>query len=135
MPEDVPPSAPAIPARDEEPAIDPSVLEAFNGLEASDGTELTDRILKLFLNHAPKQLSELETQAQARLDHLALAGSAHALKSVCSSIGARAAAAACHELEEAAMSGNVVDPAAYIGAISREIHRAVDAAKLLRASR
>ena len=115
------------------PAIDPEVLAAFRGLEASDGTALTDRILKLFLTHAPRQLSELEQQSQQRSDHQALAEAAHALKSVCSSIGARQAALACHRLEEAAMEGRLSALSDMVAAIVQEITRAVDEARHLRA--
>ena len=114
-------------------AIDEATLSAFTGLNAADGTPLVERILKLFCEHAPLQLSAL--QAKASTDDLrSLAEAAHSLKSVCASTGAHAAAAACDLLESEAMTNTLTDAPTRIAAIAREIHSALEAARVLRAA-
>ena len=97
-------------------------------MTAADGSPLIKRILGLFLEHAPNQLSALQETSHAGADLKSLAEAAHSLKSVCSSIGATPAAEACHAMEEAARTGTLTDPAAYLSDISREIARALKAA-------
>ncbi len=115
------------------PAIDAETLSAFEGLKAADGSPLVQRILKLFCEHAPVQLSAL--QAKASTDDLrSLAEAAHSLKSVCASTGAKAAAAACDVLEAEAMTNRLTDAPARIAAIAGEIKIALEAAQALRAA-
>jgi len=114
-------------------AIDEATLSAFTGLNAADGTPLVERILKLFCEHAPLQLSAL--QAKASTDDLrSLAEAAHSLKSVCASTGAHAAAAACDLLESEAMTNTLTDAPTRIATIAREIQSALEAAESLRAA-
>ena len=136
------PVAPAgAPAQAQPPASEPAapdpldreLLASFDGLEASDGSPLVARILRLFCEHAPVQLSALEAEAMGA-DLRALAEAAHSLKSVCSSIGARQAAAACGKLEEAARTGSLADPISHMAEISAEIRRALEAARALRSA-
>jgi signal transduction histidine kinase/CheY-like chemotaxis protein/HPt (histidine-containing phosphotransfer) domain-containing protein len=114
-------------------AIDEQTLAAFHGLQAADGTPLVERILGLFCEHAPAQLSALKAQA-ATDDLRSLAEAAHSLKSVCASTGAKAAAAACNVLEAEAMANTLTDAPGRIAAISREIEAALQAAQVLRAA-
>jgi signal transduction histidine kinase/CheY-like chemotaxis protein len=114
-------------------AIDKATLATFEGLQAADGTPLVERVLKLFCEHAPVQLSALEATV-ATDDLRSLAEAAHSLKSVCASTGAHAAAAACNLLESEAISNTLTDAPARIAAIGREIQSALKAAQALRAA-
>jgi two-component system sensor histidine kinase BarA len=85
------------------PVLDPSVLASIADMQASCGG-LADRIIGLFVEHAPSKLSDLLVQAETH-DSAELAAAAHALKSMCLNIGATRLASLCQEIETDAGSG------------------------------
>jgi HPt (histidine-containing phosphotransfer) domain-containing protein len=91
---------------------------------------LFKRVVGLFLQNAPINLVQLREQAQCG-ERTALADSVHALKSMCSSIGARRASEMCERLELLARGGAECDMGSLVGALSREVHMAIsEVAKL-----
>lgn len=97
------------------------------------GAGLLQRILEIFINRSPAVIGQLDELSENG-DTRALADAAHALKSMCASIGARRALAACHDLEYVAREGKPFDSAALTARISSEISAARRAAEALRAA-
>ena len=79
----------------EKPAVDPAVIAGLR--EMSDDAAVA-RIAGLYCAHAPKSVTAI-ADAFAKGDREALAGAAHALKSMSANIGAVAVAAACQGIE------------------------------------
>jgi HPt (histidine-containing phosphotransfer) domain-containing protein len=117
----------------EAPVLDMHVISELRDTGGPRGAALLQRILEIFINRSPVAIGQLD-ELSASGDARALADAAHALKSMCASIGARRALAACHDLEHVARAGSPFDPAVLTARISSEIDAARRAAEALRAA-
>ena len=113
------------------PVIDASAVAVLRSIGGND--VLFRRVVTLFLKNVPESLHKIRT-LQYGGDDLDLADAAHALKSICISIGAKRAQYACHELELLLRTGQPFDMMEKIEAIAREAEAAVREAVKLRAA-
>jgi CheY-like chemotaxis protein len=104
-----------------EGSIDDEVLDE---LRAVLGAEL-DRLIRVFLDDAPKQISALEAAAVAS-DFEALREHAHSLKSASANLGAMLLTAAAKRVELGARTGTLDRPAVEVAKIAWEFKRARD---------
>jgi HPt (histidine-containing phosphotransfer) domain-containing protein len=102
------------------PLLDQTILAELGG----DGSDLVKRVSRLFIDHVPGALAEIDRSAGGD-DVTALADAVHALKSMCANIGAARAAAACHHLETLARTGQAFDAADHVAIIAREAQAAL----------
>ena len=93
-------------AHDSQALIDAKVLGDI--AEIGAGRELLDRVVRLYVEHAPRALETLITHSE-QTEPQAIAESAHALKSLSRNIGARAVAELCDVIEESARRGDIGD--------------------------
>ncbi|QDQ74797.1 response regulator [Pseudoluteimonas lycopersici] len=114
---------PASPASEAAPSvtIDDEVLEE---LRAVLGGEL-DRLIRVFLDDAPRQIAALEEAAVAP-DFEALREHAHSLKSSSANLGAMQLSAAAKRVELGARTGTLDRPAVEVAKIAWEFKRARD---------
>lgn len=113
------------------PVLDDNVVAELMAIGGSDA--LFRRVVDLFLSKAPEGLRKIADE-RAATDIAALADAAHALKSMCSNIGARRAVLACHDLEHAARTRADFDAGEKIETITRELHEVMTKVKKLRAA-
>jgi CheY-like chemotaxis protein len=104
-----------------EGSIDDEVLDE---LRAVLGAEL-DRLIRMFLDDAPKQISALEAAAVVP-DFEALREHAHSLKSASANLGAMLLSAAAKRVELGARTGTLDRPAVEVAKIAWEFKRARD---------
>lgn len=97
-----------------EPLLAPETLAMFATISGASGRAMASRIFTLFAAHAPRGLRDLADAIEERDPDTASV--AHALKSMCSSAGARRAAVICQAIEDRARSGRPVEPV-YVGAL------------------
>ena len=102
------------------PLLDQTILAELGG----DGSDLVKRVSRLFIDHVPDALAEIDRNAVGD-DVIALADAVHALKSMCANIGAARAAAACHHLETLARTGQSFDAADHAAIIAHEAQAAL----------
>ncbi len=115
----------------EEIIIDPAVITE---LKAIGGTEaLFKRVAGHFIQHVPARLEEIERHIGSQ-DVGALANSAHALKSMVSSLGARRAGKACEHLELMARNGQAFVARDLFDTIARETRAALVEVERLRSA-
>jgi signal transduction histidine kinase/CheY-like chemotaxis protein len=93
----------------DEPILCPDTLSMFDIIMASTGTDIRAKLCGIFLSEVPHALQRL-------IEELARNGSetrslAHALKSNCTSAGAKRMAGLCEYVEHAAKEGRPIDPA------------------------
>jgi HPt (histidine-containing phosphotransfer) domain-containing protein len=117
--------------KENEPVIDGRIIADLSEI-GGDGM-LLERVLGLFEARVPDAVETIARLSVA-CDRQALADAVHGLKSMCASIGAARAAAACDELEELARTGGDLDAAVTVGRISAEVADAICAVRLLRAA-
>src|SRR5437762_10254726 len=98
--------------------IDQTIITDLSGIGGSRA--LLDRVLGLFEAKVPQAVEGIERLAMTA-DRSALADAAHALKSMCSNIGAERAAIACDDLEKLARSSGDFDAASGAARIAREV--------------
>lgn len=110
------------------PVIDQGAIAVLKSIGGNDA--LFRRVLDLFLKNVPESLRKIEA-LQYGGDDLDLADAAHALKSVCVSIGAKRAQLACHELEILLRTGQTFDMVEKVTAIARETAAALKEAERL----
>jgi signal transduction histidine kinase/CheY-like chemotaxis protein/HPt (histidine-containing phosphotransfer) domain-containing protein len=116
----------AAPATQAKPGlIDPSVLDQIREM-AGPADDLVERVICLFAEHAPIAASRLHA-AVAEGDAAAVASAAHALKSMCRNIGARAAGDHCDRIEEAARSRGERPPREDVEALSATVDETIAA--------
>ena len=113
------------------PVIDAGAIEVLKSIGGSEA--LFRRVVSLFLKNVPESLHRIKA-LQYGGDDLVLADAAHALKSICISIGAKRAQYACHELELLLRTAQPFDIADKVAAIAREAEAALKEAKKLRAA-
>jgi len=113
------------------PVIDRKVIAELGAIGA--GETVLKRVLGLFEAKVPAAIEDIERLSAAE-DRKALADAVHALKSMCSNIGAQRAAAACDDLECLARSGEDFDVADRVARISREAAEAIREVRQLRAA-
>ncbi len=111
--------------------IDPAIIAELRGIGGSDA--LFRRVLDLFAGRVPQAVEQVASLSGGN-DLKALADAAHALKSMCSNIGAGRAVAACNELERAARQNEAFDAGELIGNIIREIRIVMAEVEKLRAA-
>ena len=92
---------------------------------------MLERVLGLFEAEVPLAVEDVEKLA-ITADRLALADAVHALKSMCSNIGARRAAMACDDLEKLARSGEDFDAANGAARIACEVAQVLHAVHEMR---
>ncbi len=84
--------------------LDRTILEDLAGVPPSDGKSLLNELIEIFLLNAPKELALIR-------QHLAnpseLVSHAHALKSMCLSLGAKRVSELSNRLEDLGRSGNL----------------------------
>ena len=111
------------------PVIDSSVIDELKGVGGTD--ELLQRVLNLFAMHVPKSMATVRRLSESG-EIGELADAVHALKSMCSNIGARRAAALCNEIETLARTGRQFDPVSKASALAHEVDEALRAAESLK---
>ncbi len=99
---------PQQPAASDLPLLAPETLDMFAMLSKSNGGSVAGKIFGIFLDRAPQGLEDLKT-ALAGNDPDS-AGAAHALKSMCSSAGAKRAADICQRIEDGCKAEADIDP-------------------------
>jgi HPt (histidine-containing phosphotransfer) domain-containing protein len=104
-PKPVEPAAAAVASRVD--LVHPDTLALLNAISAKTGTDMVARTFNLFREHAAAARETLG-RAAATGDPQAIAGAAHAFKSMCLSAGARPLAARLQAIEDNAKSGNAV---------------------------
>ncbi|MFC7292091.1 hybrid sensor histidine kinase/response regulator [Hirschia litorea] len=88
--------------------FDASTLDMFEKLSASSGSNLRDKVWRMFVSTAPTSLEMLQSlAADETLDYNEIASAAHAFKSMCLSAGAKRAADYLLVLEKTSKSGSV----------------------------
>jgi len=87
-------------------ALDISVLKTFEAQMGPDGHEVSTRLTRIFLQDAPKSLTQLR-QAMAGDDLDGLCRTAHSLKSNSAMFGAMQLSELCANLEQQAKTGEV----------------------------
>jgi len=93
----------ASPACDAPARLDPKALDAIRALSGPGrGGDMLGRVARIYLDHAPRLLAEIETAVDAA-DAGALRDTVHSLKSSSANVGARRLADLCRALE--AMAG------------------------------
>jgi two-component system sensor histidine kinase BarA len=105
--------------------LDPSILDQIRDI-AGPGDDLVERVIGLFAEHAPIAATRLHA-AVAEGDAAAVASAAHALKSMCRNIGARAAGDHCDRIEEAARSRGERPPREDVDALSATVDETIAA--------
>ena len=112
------PDSPQPPA--ERQARRPSVLDAsvLGELREVLGAEV-DRIIKVYLEDAPRQIAQLE-HAAANEDPIGLRVAAHTLKSSSANVGATTLSEMARELEHGARDGTIAQPAAQVARLVTE---------------
>ena len=109
--------------------LDEAVLGDLRKIGGS--TALFHRVLDLFAGRVPQAVEHV-TALSAGDDLKALADAAHALKSMCSNIGAYRAVSACNELERAARNGGNFDAGELTSAIISELRLVISIVDRLR---
>jgi len=99
--------------------LDTSQLSSITGLGDAAGQEMIVRILMMFTEHAPAAMKKLNEEKNTHTNDIANA--AHALKSMCSNIGADRLFNACEALEIAARQNDLDDLAELIGKVEMEL--------------
>ena len=94
---------------------------------------LFNRVLTLFVENAPLSLADIERFA-AQQDNHGLADAVHALKSMCSSLGARRAGEVCEQVEVLARSGQTFNASEMVRLVVHETKAALREADKLRAA-
>jgi len=121
-----PAAAPApVPADDDTPVIDQSVLDMILEMQGDDAGGLIERIFGLYRVHGPDALQTLDARMRDG-DREEIASAAHALKSMSFNVGAKRVGDACGALEAAARSGGDGDLAGYLKTISAELESALE---------
>jgi HPt (histidine-containing phosphotransfer) domain-containing protein len=113
------------------PVIDAGAIEVLKSIGGNEA--LFQRVVSLFLKNVPESLHRIKA-LQYGGDDLDLADAAHALKSICISIGAKRAQYACHELELLLRTAQPFDMVDKVAAIAREVEAALKEAEKLRAA-
>ena len=113
------------------PVIDAAAVAVLKSIGGNDA--LFRRVVNLFVKNVPESLRKIEALQYAG-DDLDLADAAHALKSICISIGAKRAQHACHELEVLLRTGQTFDMVEKVGTIAREAKAALREAERLSAA-
>ncbi len=104
------------------PAVDPSALEALRALQAPGAPDIRERVIGLYLQQTPQQLSELRS-ALDRRETSAVARAAHTVKSSSANVGAVRLSALCRELESVAGEKDAPDVGPRVNAIEAEYAR------------
>ena len=110
----------SIPRHSEASIFDPETLQQIQLVANAGKKGFAERVMRLFLEHAPKGVSEI-AYAVSVGDRAKAGLAAHALKSMCFNIGAARMAAITARIEIAALEGDVIKPA--------EVTQLVDALK------
>jgi two-component system sensor histidine kinase BarA len=97
--------------------LDESVLAQIAEIQA-DGDNLVDRILGLYVEHAPRALARMSDLVGAE-ETLAVAEAAHALKSLSRNVGAVRVGDLCDQAENDGRQGH---------RLTTELHAAIDRA-------
>ena len=100
------------------PILDDAVIADLRSI--GGGEALFRRVLDLFSGRVPLAVEQVTALANGS-DLVALADAAHALKSMCSNIGASRAMAACNAVEKAAREGGSFDAGGLVADIIREV--------------
>ncbi len=95
-------------ADDGDAILDPDVLGALRAMTGGRGDRLINRVITLFVQHAPGLQANIEAAAGGSPQ--AMAEAAHALKSMCRNVGARQLGELCEALENAGRDGQAADP-------------------------
>jgi CheY-like chemotaxis protein/HPt (histidine-containing phosphotransfer) domain-containing protein len=108
---------------DDRPVIDPGVLAMLAELEGDTGGDLVERVFGLFEAHAPTALRGLADLMRAAPGDNGdeIAAAAHALKSMCGTVGAVRVAQACAVLEEAARGAHGIGAGDGLARIEAEL--------------
>ena len=94
------------------PILDPDLINQLSQMAESGGPDFLQRVLRLYLEHAPQALAALR-DAALRSDATECASAAHALKSMSANIGALPLVERLGEIEQTAKEAQTCpDPAA-----------------------
>jgi HPt (histidine-containing phosphotransfer) domain-containing protein len=111
--------------------LDEAVLNDLRNIGGS--TALFHRVLELFAGRVPQAVEQVTALTESK-DLGGLADAAHALKSMCSNIGAHRAVAACNELERAARNREDFDAGTLTAGIIAEVRMVMTEVDRLRAA-
>ena len=114
-----------------EPVLDEPVLDELRSIGGS--TDLFKRVMDLFTGRVPQAVETTEALSRGQ-DMEALADAVHALKSMCTNIGARRAATACNSLELAVRTGASFHAGNQMAAIIHEVRFAMAEVERLRSA-
>lgn len=120
-PKNRPPTGDRAPAAEE--PLDAAALDGLRGLQVEGEPDILDELVGAFLGDASAKLDELRA-AVSRGDASAAEWAARDLRSSCNDVGARRAARAAGDLEEAARSGNLADAPAKLSRLEEELVQA-----------
>ena len=102
--------------------LDPRALNAIRGLQRPGGPDLLARVVRLYLEEAPRLFGRL-SEALAAGDVEAFTRSAHTLKSSSANLGAHALAERCRELEMRGRAGQLDGTAALVAEVESSLDR------------
>jgi signal transduction histidine kinase/CheY-like chemotaxis protein len=105
-------------AATEAPVIDEGVLEGIRQLGEGDGGALLAEVVRLYLGDAPQHVAAILAAWRLR-DAVALARSAHALKSSSANVGAAQLARLCQQIEARARGNDLSQADPLIDGLSR----------------
>jgi CheY-like chemotaxis protein/HPt (histidine-containing phosphotransfer) domain-containing protein len=103
--------------------IDYAVLDSIRGLQQTNGDELLNRIINVFLKSSPVLLDDLLTSLDSGAAE-DVANRAHALRSSCASVGAVMIAECCQKVEERARSDHSADFSQFVDKINDSYRQA-----------
>ncbi|MEW5719800.1 MAG: response regulator, partial [Chloroflexota bacterium] len=121
-----PPIEPPPLGPEEEPILDPKVLDMFRKLQEPGAPDIIAQLIDLYLNELPDRLAAVR-QAIENCDAARLAKAAHTLKGSSANMGARRAARACLELERCGKAGDLAKATDLVAQLENEIASARDA--------
>lgn len=109
-----------------EPTLDPAVLDQIAELDEPGQPSLVVELIDVYLADEPRRVEAIETAARGS-DPAALSRAAHALKGAALSLGVKACAAICAELEKRGRAGDLTGAVELVAALRAESARATEA--------
>jgi len=113
-------------ASEEEPIINPAVLENLRQLQEPGGPDIIAQLIDLFLSELPTKLAAVQ-QAIEHRDATRLTKAAHTLKGSSATMGAQRAARVCLELEQLGKAGDLTGAVDLFARLEKELESAREA--------
>ena len=103
--------------------LDLNALASLRELQEDGEPDIVQELVGIFINDAQNRMDDLRV-AQENGDAAALTAAAHAFKSSCSNIGAKAMAKICYDLEARGREGKMQDLSPMVANLQDEFERA-----------